>query len=119
MNPRLLELLHCPNCGASIALSGAELLTCTGCAHRFPVEHGVPVMLPENATAAVNNAFDYLAHYSKDAEAFDYFEERTGATAHDERRLRENLLSRVPSNTKSILDVGCGSAWLAEALHKR
>jgi ubiquinone/menaquinone biosynthesis C-methylase UbiE len=56
-----------------------------------------------------------LAHYKKDAEEFDYFEERTGATEHSERRLREYILSMIPSSANSILDIGSGSAWLAKA----
>ncbi len=57
--------------------------------------------------------FDYIKHYKTDAEEFDYFEERPPATAHDERRVREYILSRIPKTAGKILDVGCGSAWLA------
>ena len=57
--------------------------------------------------------FDYVEHYKIDAEEFDYFEERTGATAHDERRVHEFILSKIKSNTCNILDVGAGSAWVA------
>jgi ubiquinone/menaquinone biosynthesis C-methylase UbiE len=62
-------------------------------------------------------AFDYLEHYKTDAEVFDYFEERTGGTEHDERRLREYILHELPPS-KTILDVGCGSAWLAKHFQK-
>ncbi len=58
--------------------------------------------------------FNYIDHYKKDANYFDYFEERKGATAHDERRVREYLFSKVGKNVKSILDVGCGRAWVAK-----
>lgn len=58
--------------------------------------------------------FDYLTHYKFDAEAFDYFEKRFGETAHDERRLREYIISEVPEGVHSILDAGCGRAWVAE-----
>lgn len=58
--------------------------------------------------------FDYKDHYKKDAEEFDYFEERTGATEHDERRVREYIISKVPKIADLILDVGCGSAWVAK-----
>lgn len=60
------------------------------------------------------NDFNYIDHYQKDAFEFDYFEERKGATAHDERRVREYIISKVKKNTKSILDVGCGRAWVAK-----
>lgn len=61
-----------------------------------------------------NFEFDYRDHYNKDADNFDYFEERYGATEHDERRLREYISTLVPENAKTILDVGCGSAWIAK-----
>ena len=58
--------------------------------------------------------FNYVEHYQKDAVEFDYFEEKKGATAHDERRVRENILSKVPKNALTILDVGCGNGWAAK-----
>jgi ubiquinone/menaquinone biosynthesis C-methylase UbiE len=58
--------------------------------------------------------FNYIEHYKRDAEEFDYFEERTGATEHDERRVHEYILSRIEKNPNSILDVGSGSAWVAK-----
>jgi len=62
--------------------------------------------------------FDYINHYKIDAEEFDYFEERTGATEHDERRVHEFILSKISKNCDSILDVGSGSAWVADQFKK-
>ena len=58
--------------------------------------------------------FNYIDHYKKDAVEFDYFEERKGATAHDERRVREYIISKIPKKVNSILDVGCGNGWVAK-----
>jgi len=58
--------------------------------------------------------FNYIDHYKKDAVEFDYFEERKGATAHDERRVRECIISKIPKSVSSILDVGCGNGWVAK-----
>ena len=58
--------------------------------------------------------FNYIEHYKKDATDFYYFEERKGATAHDERRVREYIISKVSISVGSVLDVGCGRAWVAE-----
>ncbi|MBT8379704.1 MAG: class I SAM-dependent methyltransferase [Ignavibacteria bacterium] len=58
--------------------------------------------------------FNYIEHYKKDAVEFDYFENKKGATAHDERRVREYVISKVPKNVESILDVGCGNGWAAK-----
>jgi ubiquinone/menaquinone biosynthesis C-methylase UbiE len=62
---------------------------------------------------AIQN-FDYINHYKIDADEFDYFEERTGATEHDERRVHQFIISTVSKNNISILDVGCGNAWVAD-----
>lgn len=59
---------------------------------------------------------DYIGHYKKDAEEFDYFEERHGATEDDEKRLREYIVSEIPLYSEMVLDCGCGSAWLASYL---
>jgi ubiquinone/menaquinone biosynthesis C-methylase UbiE len=61
-----------------------------------------------------SNDFNYVEHYKKDATEFDYFKERKGATAHDEKRVKEFLISEVPNDVKEILDVGCGSGWVAK-----
>ena len=58
--------------------------------------------------------FNYIDHYKKDAVEFDYFEERKGATEHDERRVREYIISKIPKSVNSILDVGCGKGWVAK-----
>lgn len=60
------------------------------------------------------NNFNYIEHYKKDATEFDYFEERKGATEHDERRVREYIISKVLKDVNSILDVGCGKGWVAK-----
>lgn len=58
--------------------------------------------------------FNYIEHYQKDAVEFDYFEEKKGATAHDERRVKEYIISKVQKTAESILDVGCGNGWVAK-----
>jgi ubiquinone/menaquinone biosynthesis C-methylase UbiE len=60
------------------------------------------------------DSFNYKDHYKKDAIEFDYFEEKKGASEHDERRVREYLISKIPKDVKSILDVGCGNGWVAK-----
>jgi ubiquinone/menaquinone biosynthesis C-methylase UbiE len=60
------------------------------------------------------NDFNYIDHYKQDSIEFDYFEERKGATVHDERRVREYIISKIQKNVNSILDVGCGNGWIAK-----
>lgn len=63
--------------------------------------------------------FNYIDHYKTDAREFDYFVERTGATAHDERRVHEYIMSEVDVKQGKILDVGAGNAWIAEHYIKK
>lgn len=63
-----------------------------------------------------HNQFDYITHYKTDSEEFDYFEERVEPAKHEERRVHEVILSQIPPNTELLLDVGCGSGWLAKSL---
>lgn len=58
--------------------------------------------------------FDYKTHYQTDAEEFDYFEKRMGPSEHEERRVREVIISKIPIDANLILDVGCGSGWVAK-----
>lgn len=76
----------------------------------------IPILLPFRSHDAARH---FAEHYQRDAELFDYWEERDAATAHDERRLREVILRRIPRNTRLVLDVGCGNGWLARRLVPR
>jgi len=62
--------------------------------------------------------FNYVDHYAKDAEFFDYFAKpEDSASLHENRRLHETILRELPADGSTILDVGCGGAWFAgEAL---
>jgi SAM-dependent methyltransferase len=85
MRARLLELIVCPNCGAQLELErrtvdGDEIMSgtlhCRGCRRPFPIEDGVPRLLPardkvsSDAQRTVDrfgaqwNTFDFLGpHY--------------------------------------------------------
>ena len=59
--------------------------------------------------------FDYINHYEIDAGQFDYFNaDESSTTTNERKRSRQAIIHAVPKNTESILDIGCGSGWLAE-----
>ena len=112
LNSMLFERLVCPACKSKLGFDELKNeLQCPTCS--YPVVNGIPIMIIKSEQSNQSD-FDYLEHYKKDAEEFDYFEQRSGATEHSERRLREYILSQIPKSVKSILDVGSGSAWLAK-----
>ncbi len=114
LDPRLSALLACPVCHARLQ-EESNMLLCASCGRHYVIDSGIPVFLVK---LPAGKEVDYITHYVRDSEVFDYFETQRGATEHSERRIREYTLSLVPKETQSILDVGCGSAWVAKALQR-
>lgn len=110
----LLGKLQCPVTGVPLHLSPdgtheeADQV-------RYSTVDGVWQLLPnEFASHRITN---YFEHYETDAEVFDYFESSGNqATLHEHRRLQETIIREIPGQATSILDVGCGNAWLAASI---
>ncbi len=95
----------------------------------FPIINNVPILLVNSEDKVesvsefhnqVESSFDYVDHYQKDAVECDYNLEITNkATIHENERLYQKILNWIPSSPSTILDVGCGKAWVAEHLIKR
>ncbi|MBN1820655.1 MAG: methyltransferase domain-containing protein [Prolixibacteraceae bacterium] len=121
------EIIQCPACQSQELVFSEYNIICSGCSAIYHIESGVPVMLVENDSVkkeseihkTFGTIFNYIDHYQKDALEYDYFQKQTGAVRHNERRVREYLTSMVPENKGLILDVGCGSAWVAEKFCKK
>lgn len=74
---------------------------------------GVYDLLPTTA----EDQGGHVTHYQRDALEFDYFDPPAdAATRHENRRLHEQILAEIPADALTVLDVGCGNAWLAGAL---
>ena len=48
LDPALLDIIVCPDCRASLAVEGEELV-CTGCGLAYPVRDDIPVLLVDEA----------------------------------------------------------------------
>lgn len=90
--------------------------------YRSGFYENVPYVLPfstsEIPTPDIHHrsgsTFNYPDHYEQDAETFDYFEAIPGKVDREERnRLNQMIINRIPEHANTILDVGCGNAWLA------
>jgi len=81
---------------------------------------GIPVVLPKGEDSKATSLhqksesnFNYIDHYIKDAEAFDYFEEAAEITENERDRLNQLLIQKIDRSAEKILDVGCGNGWLS------
>lgn len=117
---KIIDILICPKTKKNLHLFPDYKTLVTEKGNKYIIKNFIPVFeSPNNIHNADHPTFDYKTHYNIDADLFDYFEPRTGGTEHGERRLREYIISKIPGSNKKILDVGCGSAWVAEKLSKQ
>lgn len=113
--PKFLAILRSPE-GNPLREQGSELIDdVTGVA--YPAQGSIPDLRPKQEKPMTE--FDYQTHYQADADTFNYFEEHTGEHAHEERRVHEAIMSYIPPSAESILDAGCGTAWVAEEYVKQ
>jgi 2-polyprenyl-3-methyl-5-hydroxy-6-metoxy-1,4-benzoquinol methylase/uncharacterized protein YbaR (Trm112 family) len=114
----------CPICKTPLVKNESGF-SCSHCSVTYPIRKGIPILLKSEARSTLELTtpnseltpeFDYLLHYKTDAEKFDYFETHHGATEHSERRVREYTAKFMPEQAKTILDIGCGSAWVAKTV---
>lgn len=123
MQSELLNLLTDPEDLATELVYDTSQNSLKGKQHIYRIEEGVPILLVPTAQEmtehsehhqAAHTDFAYVDHYIKDGELFDYFEPVTDpATLHEHRRLHEAILNELSPVPERVLDVGCGSAWVA------
>lgn len=89
------------------------------------IREGIPIILPrikneiQKTTLIHSNSsskFDYIDHYKKDAEVFNYFGEYDNVTESERNRLNQKIIRLINAHSKSILDVGCGNGWLSKKM---
>ncbi|MCL2511101.1 MAG: class I SAM-dependent methyltransferase [Bacteroidales bacterium] len=111
-DPVSLDVLEC----------GEGLLTNAVTKQSYPVRQQIPVFteggeakVTTDLHARLNSRFDYIDHYEKDAEVFDYCSPHVSASANvEEAILRKMIVRNVPKAATLLLDTGCGSAWFAD-----
>lgn len=122
MKAFLQDILKHPNKSEPLSISGNFLTS--NSEDKFEIIDNIPVLRPlEKREIEIKSklhldfesGFDYSDHYDLDAKVIDYFEKYTCSATNDEfKRIHQAIISRVPKNAELILDVGCGSAWVAE-----
>lgn len=99
MNGRLLEILRCPDCGQTLAASGARELRCAGAGHTYPVVDGVPRFTGDTTSTA--KYFGYM--WGEQAQKVT---PPAQASPYHLHAMQEALAA--PPFEGLILDAGCG-----------
>jgi uncharacterized protein len=66
LSPELIAILRCPVTGSSLVQEGSELVTtgvgADGQKRRYPIEQGIPLLLPPDLLAAAREANPRTSH---------------------------------------------------------
>ena len=129
VRPEALAYLACPRCGSDLELRGqrdpsAAVLTCTACSDAYPVEAGVPTLLPELAgsdPSAADHQPDTVRAFGAQWRMYEYGDTTWGLTVEERVRvvLHELAWTERDLAGKVILDAGCGNGTLSAALAER
>ena len=103
------------------------LLTSATTKQSYPVRQQIPVFtewrevkVTTGLHALLNSQFNYIDHYEKDAEIFDYSSPHLSSLANvEEAILRKMIAKNIPKEASLLLDTGCGSAWFAKYFVKK
>ena len=124
MKQFLKSKLADPYSGEELLFSPQNDFLKTASGNSYLIENDIAVMiditrLKNNLATDLHKNFDsnfnYINHYETDATHFDYFNaDEPDTTKNERKRSRQAIINSVPKKTESILDVGCGSGWLAE-----
>jgi SAM-dependent methyltransferase len=132
MNQELLEYLACPRCGGELFLDGASpeggqvptALACRAECGSYPVQSGVPRLLPELASPVTRHAEHQEAtgrSFGAQWEMYEYGNTTWGVTVEERIQVVLHELEWQESDLagKVILDAGCGNGTLSKALADR
>jgi uncharacterized protein YbaR (Trm112 family)/ubiquinone/menaquinone biosynthesis C-methylase UbiE len=113
MQERLLGVLRCPECDASLELDAdargdveSGVLTCRGDGHVFPIVGGIPRLLPATADTRTRDSFD------QEWELQDLGGPTWGMEVDERVRVFFLDALRIPEDElggKVVLDAGCGN----------
>lgn len=114
LNNFLLEIIREPGSGSKLQEDvEKQSLVATDTGKHYKITDAVPVLIGSEASSDSN--FNYVDHYNKDASYNDYFEkEEFGPTREERNRSRQIIINSIKKPKATILDIGCGGAWVAE-----
>lgn len=110
MKPRLIPLLACPTCGATVRLLDGDndgeiatgVLVCTQCSTRYPIRGGVPRLVPPQTSRVAEKTSEAFGwQWREFVELYDEYEAQFLDWIHP---IQPDFFSN-----KVVLDAGCGN----------
>jgi uncharacterized protein YbaR (Trm112 family)/ubiquinone/menaquinone biosynthesis C-methylase UbiE len=107
INPTLLELLACPACRGELTDSDGQL-SCAGCGRHYPLDGGIPALLPDTCDEEHLREEESLARKMQAREALP--EMRFNLDQWDRSKVDfwNMVRSRITGRAKRIANLGCG-----------
>jgi ubiquinone/menaquinone biosynthesis C-methylase UbiE/uncharacterized protein YbaR (Trm112 family) len=103
---QMLEaLLRCPQCGSEVALD--ESAICAGNGHRYPVVHGIPVFLDEEAVAADPQFAAQRAYFDAEFSGYERYSLENWRAGYIDRLRAAGVLG---GSASPLVDVGVGGS---------
>ena len=109
---KYLEYIRCPTCASGLSAE-KEQLGCSLCGRKFPLIHGIPVLLDtDNLTEHMRHQIKYFEEEIKERSDYKLY-------AWQRRYVERFLESFGDPLNKIILDCGTGSGYMAIELAKK
>lgn len=107
LDQRLLELLACPKCHATL-MPGLQRLQCTGCAASYEIKQGIPVLLSDDVNTEHFEEEQHLAQMMKSREQLPEEQFNLDQWALSKREFFAMVRSVVTGPNKNFVNIGCG-----------
>lgn len=123
VDPRLLEILQCPNCSGAL-LEGGDALACHSCNNTYPLVGGIPDLRVYASIAHAGAFNEYQARYEAelhDAQAEALYEQHVVEVYGTKTRMicQDWAREAQPLPAHLCLDYGCGTGQVSRVISRQ
>jgi len=114
LNKTFLPYLSCPICKGNLVNAGEKQVYCLSCKTEYPINNGIPVLLPSQIEEFKRLESEYHSNSADD------FSTRAGRSSYRVSRYHDDYLQCFSDfkKNKIILNIGCGGGLEALELTK-
>lgn len=107
INPELIQLLACPNCGNDLREVNNQL-RCIGCGKEYEIRNGIPLLYPDNINLEHLQSEGILAKKMRMPRI--NLKDKFSAVQweHSKREFWRMVQEHIKTGPKTIINIGCG-----------